>query len=80
MKHHNSNCSGNDPVCGLISGDLTAVSYRYNGRFFYFCSESCRDKFIKNPRRYLGRRRHRKLPPRMRLPINGMKGFHSCYR
>ncbi len=81
MNHSDSNHTGKDPVCGSIANDLaTATTNYYNGKIFYFCSASCRDKFIKNPRHYLGRRRHRKLPPRMRLPINGMRGFHSCRR
>ncbi len=77
MNHSNSNHSGKDPVCGSVIKDLTtATTYRYNGRVFYFCSAYCRDKFSKNPRHYLGKRRHRKLPPRMSLPINRMRGFH----
>ena len=78
MNHSNSNHAGKDPVCGSIIKDLTiATTYRYNGRIFSFCSTYCCSKFSKNPRHYLGRRRHRKLSPRMSLPINRMRGFFS---
>jgi YHS domain-containing protein len=74
MNHNNSNHSNRDPVCGTIVNKNTALTtYRYNGRIFYFCSVSCCDKFLKKPRRYLGKRRHRKLPPRMSLPIGRMR-------
>jgi Cu+-exporting ATPase len=81
MNHSNSNHSDKDPVCGSIINDLTtATTYRYDGRIFYFCSAYCRSKFSKNPRHYLGRRRHRKLPIRMKLPINDMKRFFPLFR
>jgi len=77
MRHSNSNNSIKDPVCGtVVSKDIAPAMYRYKGKIFYFCSESCRDKFSKKPRRYLVKRQHRRLPPRMSLPIGRMK---VCY-
>jgi YHS domain-containing protein len=77
MQHGSSNHSVvRDPVCGtVINNDTASTTYRHNGTMFhfYFCSESCRDRFSKKPGRYLRRRRHRKLPPRMSLPISRMK-------
>lgn len=49
-----------DPVC-LCNGDLGCVRVRvdertpraqYAGRTYYFCAESCRDAFLKDPARY----------------------------
>lgn len=77
MRHSNSNHSNKDPVCGAVVSKNTAhATYCYNGNIFYFCSVSCRDEFSKKPRRYLGKRRHRRLPPRMSLPIGRMKLYH----
>ena len=77
MNHHNSNHSDKDPVCGSITNDsATATTYRYNGRIFYLCSAYCHGKFSKNLRHYLARHRHRKLGPRMSMPINRIRGFY----
>lgn len=77
MRHSNFNQSSKDPVCGTAIGRNTAPEmYCYNGKIFHFCSKSCRDKFSKKPGRYLGKHRHRKLPPRMSLPIGRMKACH----
>ncbi|MHC4105537.1 MAG: YHS domain-containing protein [Planctomycetota bacterium] len=78
MRHNNFNHSVvRDPVCGtIVNKDTAPATYRNNGKIFHFCSEFCRDKFSKRPQRYLGKRRHRKLPPRMSLPIGRMK---ACF-
>lgn len=77
MNRHNPHRPSPDLVCGAVTSKSTAAaSCSYNGTTLYFCSTFCRDKFLKRPRRYLGKRRYRRLAPRMRLPINGMKGFH----
>lgn len=77
MRQSNSNHSIKDPVCGtVVSKDIAPAMYRYNGKILYFCSVSCYDKFSKKPRHFLGKRRHRRLPPRMSMPIGRMKGFH----
>ncbi len=77
MNHNKSNHSNKDLVCGRIINKVKAVAtYRYKGNILYFCSVCCLDKFAKHPRHYPGKSHHRKLAPRMKLPINGMKGFH----
>jgi trehalose synthase len=45
--------SEHDVVCGMMVGDasITVTSY---GRTFGFCSESCRTRFLHNPRLYVG--------------------------
>ncbi|MHC4584018.1 MAG: YHS domain-containing protein [Planctomycetota bacterium] len=77
MRHYKYNHSSKDPVCStVISMGTPLITYRYNGKIFYFCSVTCRSKFSKRPQRYFGKHRHRKFPPRMSLPIGRMK---PCY-
>jgi YHS domain-containing protein len=49
-----------DPVCGMTvdAEDAKAKSAVYRGRPYYFCSNSCRDKFEAAPTSYL----HPSLP------------------
>ncbi len=43
-----------DPVCGMSVDPATAQwKTGHNGKTFYFCSASCRTKFIANPGKYL---------------------------
>lgn len=56
MKELNSDkLGGIDPVCGLqIKPDIKSkflVSIR--GHVYYFCTEKCRNKFKKNPIKYM---------------------------
>lgn len=45
-----------DPVCGLAFDEHdAAASTEYQGRFYYFCSRDCLEKFQKDPERYAGR-------------------------
>lgn len=44
-----------DPVCGMDVGKLEAVAVSdYMGERFYFCSESCKKVFERDPERYAG--------------------------
>lgn len=43
-----------DPVCGMQVKTHIALSRVYGGRSYYFCSPSCRDRFRRSPRDYLG--------------------------
>ena len=44
-----------DPVCGMSVDPATAKhSAAFAGETHYFCSASCRDKFLAEPQRYLG--------------------------
>jgi len=43
-----------DPVCGINSGDVAEmVSFSYDGKKYFFCGEECRNRFKKNPKRFL---------------------------
>lgn len=42
-----------DPVCGmLVDPQRAAGSLIHGGKTYYFCSQSCRAKFEKEPTRY----------------------------
>jgi Cu+-exporting ATPase len=48
-----------DPICGMdVEPDEAAGSYEYQGQTFYFCCESCLEKFKANPEQFLQRAAH----------------------
>jgi YHS domain-containing protein len=42
-----------DPVCGLMVEKDPQLSAVYKGKTYYFCSKADRDKFKKNPEKYV---------------------------
>ena len=43
-----------DPVCGMdIDPKTAAGKSEYKGQTYYFCSDECRKKFEKEPKRYV---------------------------
>ncbi|PMP73271.1 MAG: hypothetical protein C0180_07190 [Aciduliprofundum sp.] len=48
-----------DPVCGMEVKEDTKFRSDYNGKTYYFCSESCKKQFDKNPEKYVRERRSR---------------------
>ena len=45
-----------DPVCGMVVSHLTApAACEFKGKTYYFCSDTCRDKFEANPDKYIGK-------------------------
>ncbi|MEM2911942.1 MAG: YHS domain-containing protein [Candidatus Bathyarchaeia archaeon] len=47
-----------DPVCGMNVNEKTAkYKSEYMGKTHYFCSESCKQNFDKNPDKYVGKHR-----------------------
>lgn len=46
-----------DPVCGMdVETASTAGQSDFEGKTYYFCSESCKEKFDANPAQYAGDR------------------------
>lgn len=42
-----------DPVCGMeIDEEKAVVQQEHEGKTYYFCSVSCRDKFKASPQEY----------------------------
>ena len=43
-----------DPVCGMmIEQEDAKAESTYQGSFYYFCSEECKETFDKNPEQYV---------------------------
>lgn len=42
-----------DPVCGMQVKETKApVTADYNGKTFHFCALPCKNKFVKEPKKY----------------------------
>lgn len=45
-----------DPVCKMVVSRLTAAATcEYDGKTYYFCADVCRDKFERNPEKYVSK-------------------------
>jgi YHS domain-containing protein len=43
-----------DPVCEMeVNEKEAAVTYEYKGKTYYFCAVECKEKFEKNPEKFL---------------------------
>jgi len=49
----NSQIMAKDPVCGMEVDTASALKTELNGKMYYFCSESCRQKFLASPNDYV---------------------------
>jgi len=50
----NNTTTAIDPVCGMVVDQQNSpLMFKYNDCLFYFCAESCRINFEKNPQKYL---------------------------
>ncbi len=54
MHHHKcmEDMKIKDPVCGMEINKENAKKLTYKGKTYYFCSDSCMNKFKKNPKKY----------------------------
>jgi YHS domain-containing protein len=44
-----------DPICGMMVDEKTAkLKSDYMGKTYYFCSQTCKTTFDKNPTKYTG--------------------------
>ncbi|MCC7482151.1 MAG: YHS domain-containing protein [Hyphomicrobiales bacterium] len=43
-----------DPVCGMTVDTAKALSSVHSGQTYYFCSETCRDRFVASPEKFVG--------------------------
>ncbi len=52
--HHHAEDSTVDPVCGMkVKKSEAKATYEYDGKTYYFCMEACKDKFVKDPEKYV---------------------------
>ncbi|HEX6583710.1 MAG TPA: YHS domain-containing protein, partial [Thermoleophilaceae bacterium] len=43
-----------DPVCGMaLESAVDALEERVDGELYFFCSEGCRARFLREPQRYI---------------------------
>ncbi|NVM23061.1 MAG: YHS domain-containing protein [Desulfobacterales bacterium] len=43
-----------DPVCKMkVDEKKAAATYEYNNKKYYFCAVGCKEKFAKEPKKYL---------------------------
>jgi YHS domain-containing protein len=43
-----------DLVCGMeVDEKKAAAAHEYKGKTYYFCAVGCKDKFVKNPERFV---------------------------
>jgi YHS domain-containing protein len=49
-----------DPICGMNVDEKTAkLKTEYMGKTYYFCNQSCKTTFDKNPAKYVSGRTQR---------------------
>lgn len=47
-----------DPVCGMsVDEKKPAATATHEGKTYYFCAAACKNKFLKNPKQYLGKQK-----------------------
>jgi YHS domain-containing protein len=62
-----------DPVCGMTVVKAEAkATFDYKGTTYYFCSTSCKEKFAKEPEKYLKAQAAKKAEAKTPAPMAGM--------
>ena len=52
--HEHAEETAVDPVCGMkVKKSEAKATYEYKGKTYYFCMEGCKEKFVKNPEKYM---------------------------
>jgi YHS domain-containing protein len=52
--HEHGEDTAVDPACGMeIKKSEAKATYEYNGKTYYFCMEECKEKFVKEPAKYV---------------------------
>jgi len=47
-----------DPVCGMVVDEKQAAgTATFDDKTYYFCAAACKDKFQRDPNRYVGDKR-----------------------
>lgn len=43
-----------DPICGMeVKPEEAAATCEYKGKTYYFCAVACKERFEKDPERYI---------------------------
>lgn len=80
--------SATDPVCGMqVDAAHAGASTEYAGKVWYFCCEGCRELFVAEPEKYVGRQkpaqahhRHQAAPHSSlnETTVNNGAGQYTC--
>ena len=70
-----------DPVCGMsVDSESAAAESSYAGNTYYFCSESCRQRFDANPTGFSAGTRNEGEPERHEPPRTTRGGIRASTR
>jgi len=62
------------PVTGeIVKKSEAGASYEYKGKTYYFCCENCKEKFIKDPEKYIQKKDEMKAEKKAGCPMKGNK-------
>lgn len=77
LQPHSSRNIFADPICGMSTKDPNAfLSYPFEGKKYFFCSEHCLETFKKNPRKFLSIKMDASVQAEMHEPITGKQ--YTC--
>ena len=63
-----SSVMATDPVCGMsVDSSKTVHKHDYDGQQYFFCSASCRSKFVSDPHQYM----HKEQAAKIEAPSTG---------
>ena len=58
-----------DPVCNMdVVENEAAATSEYKGKIYYFCSKNCKEKFDKNPEKYISKEKEKEDQVHYNLP------------
>ena len=58
-----------DPVCNMdVVENEAAATSEYKGKIYYFCAKSCKEKFDKNPDKYITKEKEKEDQVHYNLP------------
>jgi P-type Cu+ transporter len=70
-----------DPVCGMnVKPESAAGSYQYKGKNYYFCSQSCLEKFQGDAEKYIANSSHSSVAPLQvaQTQVDETSGMYTC--
>jgi Cu+-exporting ATPase len=68
-----------DPVCGMsVEPEHAAGTHVYHGETYYFCSQTCLDRFVAAPEQYIGARATVAPPQRASTPAVSDAVEYTC--
>ncbi len=65
-----------DPVCGMeVAPESAAAGFEYAGQRFYFCSDGCRDRFLRHPDSFSQMRSLKPTATQVEYPVDPICGM-----